>query len=47
MRQQEAVQAQLARIMSNGPLGAMSDLTRQSLVTVTIGDYSPVRPMYS
>lgn len=32
MRQQEAVQAQLARVMSSGPMGgAMSELTRQNL----------------
>jgi polyhydroxyalkanoate synthesis repressor PhaR len=31
MQQQEAVQAQLARMMSAGPLGAMTELTRQNL----------------
>jgi polyhydroxyalkanoate synthesis repressor PhaR len=31
MQQQEAVHAQLARMMSSGPLGAMSELTRQNL----------------
>jgi polyhydroxyalkanoate synthesis repressor PhaR len=31
MRQQEVVQAQLARMMTNAPLSAMSELTRQNL----------------
>jgi polyhydroxyalkanoate synthesis regulator protein len=31
LQQQEAVNAQLARMMSTGPLGAMSELTRQNL----------------
>nr|MBO2487641.1 polyhydroxyalkanoate synthesis repressor PhaR [Gammaproteobacteria bacterium] len=31
MRQQEAVHAQLARMMTTGPLGAMTELTRQNL----------------
>jgi len=31
MHQQEAVHAQLARMMATGPLGAMSELTRQNL----------------
>jgi polyhydroxyalkanoate synthesis repressor PhaR len=31
MRQQEAAQSQFARMMSNSPLGAMSELTRQNL----------------
>jgi polyhydroxyalkanoate synthesis repressor PhaR len=31
MRQQEAVQAQFARVVSSSPLGAMSELTRQNL----------------
>jgi polyhydroxyalkanoate synthesis repressor PhaR len=31
MRQQEAVQAQFARMVNSSPLGAMSELTRQNL----------------
>ncbi|HKE96654.1 MAG TPA: polyhydroxyalkanoate synthesis repressor PhaR [Povalibacter sp.] len=31
MRQQEVVQAQLARMMTNAPMAAMSELTRQNL----------------
>lgn len=31
MHQQEGVHAQLARMMTSGPLGAMSELTRQNL----------------
>jgi polyhydroxyalkanoate synthesis repressor PhaR len=31
MRQQEAMQTQFARMVSGGPLGAMSELTRQNL----------------
>lgn len=31
MHQQEAVHAQIARMMTSGPLGAMSELTRQNL----------------
>jgi polyhydroxyalkanoate synthesis repressor PhaR len=31
MHQQEAVHAQLARMMTAGPLGAMSELTRQNM----------------
>ena len=31
MRQQEAVQAQLARMMNNAPMSTMSELTRQNL----------------
>lgn len=31
LHQQEAVHAQLARMMATGPLGAMSELTRQNL----------------
>jgi polyhydroxyalkanoate synthesis regulator protein len=31
MRQQEVVQSQLARMMTNAPLSAMSELTRHNL----------------
>lgn len=33
MRQQEVVQSQLARMMTNAPMAAMSELTRQNLET--------------
>jgi polyhydroxyalkanoate synthesis regulator protein len=50
MRQQEVVQAQLARMMSNAPLNTMSELTRQNIEMWTrmqenlLAAFNPPRP---